>query len=316
MLTLAIVSVVNAYNSGGYVPFDGIIKEVIKGPMPHTYITAEDLPTNLDWRNVNGTNYCSHVTNQKNPAVCGSCWAHATTGALSDRFTIATQGKLRVQLASQNLLNFNRGTSGGSCNGGDHVKAYDFIHQFGISDESCMPYTGLNWRHGFVVAEMQEVEDIQAHQCHVCDWSGSCGFAPRDHYDLYGVDEFGSVKGEDQMMAEIFARGPIACGLNSSPANFSSYKGGIITCDNGPSCHGTYKHLVVIAGWGVDAVTGMKYWIGRNSYGNIWGEGAGRGWFRLERGKDTLRLESTACSWAVPAQRDVERALSQFKNAI
>ncbi len=70
-------------------------------------------------------------------------------------------------------------TSGGSCNGGDHVKAYDFIHQYGISDDSCMPYSGLNWRHGFVVAEMTDAADVQAHQCHVCDWSGSCGFAPR-----------------------------------------------------------------------------------------------------------------------------------------
>jgi hypothetical protein len=26
-------------------------------------------------------------------------------------------------------------------------------------------------------------------------------------------------------------------------------------------------HVVVIAGWGVDAATGMHYWVGRNSYG-------------------------------------------------
>lgn len=26
-------------------------------------------------------------------------------------------------------------------------------------------------------------------------------------------------------------------------------------------------HVVVIAGWGVDAATNMPYWVGRNSYG-------------------------------------------------
>ena len=26
-------------------------------------------------------------------------------------------------------------------------------------------------------------------------------------------------------------------------------------------------HVIVIAGWGVDAATGTKYWVGRNSYG-------------------------------------------------
>ncbi len=47
----------------------------------------------------------------------------------------------------------------------------------------------------------------------------------RGYYDLYGVDEFGTVRGEAQMQAEILARGPIACGLNSSPHNFSAYEG-------------------------------------------------------------------------------------------
>jgi hypothetical protein len=35
-------------------------------------------------------------------------------------------------------------------------------------------------------------------------------------------------------------------------------------------------HVVVIAGYGEDEESGLKYWIGRNSYGTAWGEGAGR----------------------------------------
>jgi hypothetical protein len=91
----------------GYVPFDGPIKTVVKSPQPHTYLDTADLPANFDWRNVNGTNYGSKVLTQQNPAVCGSCWAEAATGALSDRYTIATQGRLRMNLAPQQLINFN-----------------------------------------------------------------------------------------------------------------------------------------------------------------------------------------------------------------
>lgn len=70
------------------------------------------------------------------------------------------------------------------------------------------------------------------------------------------------------MMAEISARGPIACSLNGSPSAFKHYQGGsIITCEGEDVCRGILTHIVVIAGYGVDKQTGMKYWIGRNSYG-------------------------------------------------
>lgn len=78
--------------------------------------------------------------------------------------------------------------------------------------------------------------------------------------------------GEHQMKAEIFARGPIACSLNSDPPQFNLYRGGIITCDieKEELCArklGATDHVVVIAGWGVDKESGKKYWVGRNSYG-------------------------------------------------
>ncbi len=69
--------------------------------------------------------------------------------------------------------------TGGTCEGGDHIKAYEFIYQYGISDDNCMPYAGLNWRHGFHVAGLSEVEDVRDHQCHTCSWDGNCGFIPR-----------------------------------------------------------------------------------------------------------------------------------------
>ena len=74
---------------------------------PSDALHAFNLPKAFDWRRVNGTNYCSAVSMQYSTPHCGSCWALATTGALSDRYIIATQGRLRIALSPQQLLNFN-----------------------------------------------------------------------------------------------------------------------------------------------------------------------------------------------------------------
>jgi len=245
-------------------------------------------------------------------------WVNVLIGAISDRYAIATGNKLRVQLASQQLLNFNERTSGGSCNGGNDLKAYEFMHKYGLVDDTCAPFLGLNWAHGFEVAAMIDVDEVRNHQCYICSWSGSCSFIPAKNVNFYSVEEYGTVKGVFEMKAEIYQRGPISCSLNSEALEFDQYKGGVISCANSkhPQCQvKRTDHVIVIAGWGIDKVTNTEYWIGRNSYGSQWGEGAGGGWFRLRLGADELGLESHHCHWATPAAADVQRALQQFQSA-
>ena len=50
----------------------------------------------------------------------------------------------------------------------------------------------------------------------------------RESYDIYGVEEFGTVRGVQEMKAEIFARGPIACLVNSDPPQFNLYSGNLL----------------------------------------------------------------------------------------
>merc|ERR1712159_938024 len=102
------------------------------------------------------------------------------------------------------------------------------------------------------------------------------------------VAEYGDVSGETNMQKEIYARGPIACGVDG--LSIEDYTGGIW------KKKGSFTdHVVSVVGWGTDATDGL-YWIVRNSWGEYWGE---RGFFRVQMGKNLLDLESQ-CTWAVP----------------
>ena len=63
------------------------------------------------------------------------------------------------------------------------------------------------------------------------------------------------------LQAEIYARGPIACTIAVTP-QFEAYTGGVFVDKTGAV---SLDHEIEIAGWGVDATSGQKYWIGRNS---------------------------------------------------
>lgn len=64
-------------------------------------------------------------------------------------------------------------------------------------------------------------------------------------------------------MAEIYARGPVAAGVNAEP--IVKYQGGIV--NDTAIWNMLVNHVVSIVGWGTDEETGDKYWIVRNSWG-------------------------------------------------
>ncbi len=94
-----------------------------------------------------------------------------------------------------------------------------------------------------------------------------------------------------KIMAEIYSRGPVAATINAEP--IVKYTGGVFTDDGYDE---QTNHIVSIVGWGTDDVTGTKYWIIRNSWGQYWGE---MGYMRLEMGKNLLGIEGEI-AWATP----------------
>lgn len=266
--------------------------EVVNGPRPHDGLSASELPPSWDWRNVSGKNYASWNTNANLPhGGCASCWAHAVTSALADRVLVGQSGEWpQVGLSPQVLLNCH---GGGGCNGGDPAGAYAYISRHGITDETCQAYQAKE----LSCDDMGICMNCAPGGEHGLIWPGHCAAVAQPI--KWFLSEYGSVRGAHAMKAEIYKRGPIACGLEATPG-FRAYSGGIYS-EALESVR--LNHHVSLAGWGRagrtdDASTGTEFWIGRNSLGAYWGEG---GWFRIRMHTHNLGVESD-CDWGVPIQ--------------
>lgn len=271
------------------------VKEDWKTPQPHTYIDHDKLPTSFNWYNIDGVSYLTKQLNQHIPQYCGSCWAHAAMSMLADRIKIHRKKKgidaPDINLSVQAILNCGAGIAG-SCHGGTPTGVFELIkNNLGhVPYDSCQPY---------MACSADSTEGFCPHGDWTCKRDNLCrtcsSFTERggkctdvDYYPNASIAEYGFVSGEKAMMAEIYARGPISCGVDSEP--MLNYKGGII--DN--STAKQINHMISVVGWGVSD-DGVKYWIGRQSWGEYYGENMG--YFRVKRGEDQLAIESV-CSWA------------------
>jgi cathepsin X len=263
-------------------PFPGHVKNKDVEPLIKTerpLLSLEALPANFSWDNVNGTNYLTIARNQHIPQYCGSCWAFAATSAMSDRIKIMRKAVWPdINIAPQVLLSCEQPDQG--CHGGDAPTAYEYIHKYNITDETCSNYQAKGWDNGVACTD-----DIK---CRNCPPGEECSVP--DSYYIYGVDEYGPVKGEEAMMSEIMQRGPIVCGVAAGP--LLHYTGGVFVDTTNQT---EIDHDISVVGWGTLS-NGTKYWVVRNSWGTYWGE---NGFFRIVRGVNNLAIEAD-CYWGVP----------------
>uniref|UniRef100_A0AC35TKN5 Pept_C1 domain-containing protein n=1 Tax=Rhabditophanes sp. KR3021 TaxID=114890 RepID=A0AC35TKN5_9BILA len=223
----------------------------------------KDLPKEFDWRNNSGINYCSPTRNQHLPVYCGSCWTFGTLGAMNDRFNIFRKNRWPMtMLSAQDVISCN---GKGTCKGGEVFDVYEHGAKNGFVEEGCNLYVAVD-----------NVCENNA-RCKTC-WPASCD--PVQNYTKYFIGDYGRVKGRENMMAEIEKNGPIACGMSATPKFDFGYTGGVYI----EKVSGEINHVVSVSGWGVDKVTGIEYWIIRNSWGEAFG-GAEKGWFKLPTSK-------------------------------
>mmetsp|Transcript_79550 Transcript_79550/g.223132 ORF Transcript_79550/g.223132 Transcript_79550/m.223132 type:complete len:387 (-) Transcript_79550:210-1370(-) len=248
------------------------------------------LPDSFNWCDKDGVNYCSMSRNQHIPQYCGSCWAHGAISALADRVKIARRAQgIDINPSVQHLLNCG---GVGSCHGGSVDGPYQWLHDIskkgaGISYESSQPYLACT-------PESQEGfcphVDTTCKPINVARTCGSFGAeggpcTGLSSYPNVSISDYGSISGADAMMKEIYARGPISCGIDAMP--LLNYESGIITKEGDG-----VDHVISVVGWGTDPKDGF-YWIVRNSWGEFWGE---MGYVRVAKG---ALLVEDQCSWAV-----------------
>lgn len=269
--------------------------ELVLSPLPHSYLQSEALPSSFSWADKDGRSYLTLTRNQNLPQYCNSGWAHATTSSLADRIQIQ-QNASRPPMgpAPQVLLNCY---SGGDCSGGDPAGVYIYTKKYGLPDDTVQSYQAVQ-------------KPCQPHgRAEWCDYNLTAGCQPLGHHDqppsvpglpptpfpLYSVSEYGAVAGTKHIQAEIFARGPISCGVAVS-RTLSNYSGGSVLSLEPPVAGAKLSHEVSVYGWGIDEETGEAYWRVRNSYGSHWGDS---GHARISATKDGGL--ATDCSWAVPS---------------
>ena len=256
-------------------------------PKIHTPLEpVNDLPKQWLWNNVDGKSMVTNVRNQHVPTYCGSCWAHAATSALSDRIKIARKAAWPdVNISPQVIISCE--TTDQGCHGGEAYNAFEWMSKNEVTDETCSIYRARGLDNGQVCSPMNV--------CRNCNPGEAC-FVP-DKYLVYGVDEFGHVSGEQNMMQEIYQRGPIACGV-AVPQSLEDYTGGIYCDETGDK---NIVHDISVVGYGEE--DGKPYWLVRNSWGTHWGE---EGFFRVCRGTNNIAIE-TDCAWATPEDTWTER---------
>jgi len=264
-------------------------------PLPHTYLTADELPESFTWGDVDGVSYLTKSLNQHIPQYCGSCWAHGALSSLADRIKIARKAAGDdINLSIQYILNCG-GRVAGSCHGGTATGTFQLIKKKGfVPYDTCMSYLACSEESSEGFCKNVDTKCSAMNTCRTCS-TFEAGCREIDIFPNATISEYGTLPNNaNAIMAEIYARGPVAAGVNALP--LVDYRGGIIKDKR--FLHKIVDHIVSIVGWGTEESSGTKYWIVRNSWGQYWGE---LGFFRIEMGHNELGIEGS-CSFAVPGQ--------------
>jgi len=294
LMSLALLGVTGSPRRSEYVELPGLVKNDYTSPLPHTYLKNGTVPSSWNWGDVNGVNYLTRTLNQHIPQYCGACWAHGALSSFADRIKIARKAKgVDYNLAIQYILNCG-GDVAGSCHGGSAVGTFQFIKQSGfVPFDSCLPYSACSSESSEGFCGKADWTCTKINTCRTCSTftenGGKCSEV--DYFPNATIAEYGSLPNNaEAIKAEIYARGPVAAGVNAVP--LLKYAGGIF---NNPNADRGVDHIVSLVGYGQSA-DGSQYWIARNSWGEYWGE---MGYFRIKMGQDQLGIESMV-SWATP----------------
>ena len=135
---------------GSYiVPTNGVYEH------PQVVATPNEFDPRTQWK--------SWIHPIRNQANCGSCWAFGSSEALSDRFAIASKGKINVVLSPEDLVSCDSEDYG--CGGGYLERAWEYLTNTGIVSEECFPYTAGSGKEAPCATKCVERKEWLKYKC-------------------------------------------------------------------------------------------------------------------------------------------------------
>eukprot|EP00287_Rhodomonas_sp_CCMP768_P006065 CAMPEP_0196717786 /NCGR_PEP_ID=MMETSP1091-20130531/1134_1 /TAXON_ID=302021 /ORGANISM="Rhodomonas sp., Strain CCMP768" /LENGTH=334 /DNA_ID=CAMNT_0042058273 /DNA_START=20 /DNA_END=1024 /DNA_ORIENTATION=+ len=233
---------------------------------------ASKLPASFDAR----TNWpnCPSIGHIRDQSTCGSCWAFGAVEAMSDRLCIASNGTVKVELSSEDMLSCCKETCGFGCNGGFPQGAWEFFKVHGLTTEDKYPYVFPPCEH--------HVNGTHYKPCGKSQPTPVCVSAKESGARYHGSSVYSVMP--NKIHHEIFRHGPVEAAFTVY-ADFLTYKSGVYEHKSGQELGG---HAIKIMGWGVEG--GKKYWLVANSWNSDWGD---QGTFKIAAGSDECGIESS-----------------------
>ena len=275
------------------------------------------LPEKFNWRDNAGAKH-KLITTPGNQMLCGSCWAIASAGVISDNLVVANAVDWYPDLSTTWILSCNRQAQ---CHGGNPADAMSWVSRNMILSNHCIDYSWCSENekcNGKATKHFDKnfnLSELIPHKC-------GCIF-DKEFY-AYKIDkniqhaifnpnaDFGENYSQENITQiiknHILKWGPVLGGFivfeNFMKGNFTKVKatGGVylengdydtkvgeVTFRDNMATSKNYKgsHAVAIIGWGVakgaiyDKDGNKKdipYWYCRNSWTTKWGDG---GYFKM-----------------------------------
>lgn len=200
----------------------------------------------------------------KDQLSCGSCWAFAAMANIESQAFL--KKNMTVRLSEQQMVDCDKYDSG--CKGGLQENTFKWIKEHpGLMSEKDYPYTA---------------------------WDDECQFDASKAIpglEVVGFKKLGNCSetycdvDEEDMRDFLLETGPLSIALNAD--QMQGYEGGIISGDEQSCDPDGINHAVALVGYGRDTWLQEEFWIGRNSWGENWGE---EGYFRMKRGWGTCGI--------------------------
>ncbi|CDW75739.1 cathepsin b [Stylonychia lemnae] len=215
-------------------------------------LKVTSIPQSFDARDVWPD--CIHAT--RDQGQCGSCYAFAAAGMMSDRVCIQTEGKIDFVLSTGDLVYCDMSNYG--CDGGWMTNTLVYLTQVGIATEQCIGYDGYSSK-CYDRCDDKSVE-FKRYKCK----KGSTKIM---------TDKL-------EIMRDLMENGPSIVAFQVYE-DFQNYGGGTYEYTTGEFVVG---HATKLIGWGFDR-TGRLYWISQNQWGITWGGRNGYGYFQIYDGE-------------------------------